>query len=261
MAAVYYFLLVMDGSLDLFRPLGPEGQRGMTFNSMLEHLLHGEFDVDPAAITSEGQVRDGKTYTYFGIIPALLRLPLLPTGALARLDVTRLYCALAATVALCFKLASVVLINDELPKSRLQAIAFFVLVLSLLLGGAQIQFLRGSIYQETIEWAGAISAAFIYCAVRGLIAKREFSTGVDRRNGCTGRAGAPHSRVDRPRALRCCRAARSGSRLAVGRPVSRPAAAVRTRLGEQAHHRRAYYPSGVRDAVQHSELWALGRPA
>ncbi len=178
MAAVYYFLLVMDGSLDLFRPLGPEGQRGMTFNSMLEHLLHGEFDVDPAAITSEGQVRDGKTYTYFGIIPALLRLPLLPTGALARLDVTRLYCALAATVALCFKLASVVLINDELPKSRLQAIAFFVLVLSLLLGGAQIQFLRGSIYQETIEWAGAISAAFIYCAVRGLIAKREFSTGL-----------------------------------------------------------------------------------
>jgi hypothetical protein len=167
----------MDGSLNFSRLLEP-GARGMTFNSMLEHLLHGEFDVDPAAITSEGHIRDGKTYTYFGIIPALLRLPLLPTGALARLDVTSLYCALAAMVALCFKLASVVLINDELPKSRLQAIAFFVLVLSLLLGGAQIQFLRGTIYQETIDWAGAISAAFIYCAVRGLIAKREFSTGL-----------------------------------------------------------------------------------
>ena len=102
-------------------------------------------------------------------------MPLLPTGALARLDVTRLYCALAATVALCFKLASVVLINDKLPKSRLQAITFFAIILSLIFGGAQIQFLKGSIYQETLEWTGAIGAAFVYCAVRGLIAKREFS--------------------------------------------------------------------------------------
>jgi hypothetical protein len=31
---------------------------------------------------------------------------------------------------------------------------------------------------ETLGWAGATSAAFIYCAVRGLIAKREFSAGL-----------------------------------------------------------------------------------
>ena len=71
------------------------------------------------------------------------RLSFAKDGALAWLDVTGLYCALAATGALCFKLASVVLINDEVPKSRLQAIAFFLLVLSLLLGGSQIQFLNG----------------------------------------------------------------------------------------------------------------------
>jgi len=164
MAAIYYLFLAVDG-FNLFKP--PElAARGMVFNSMLEHLLHGEFDVDPAAIAFEGSLRDGKTYTYFGIIPALLRLPLLPTGALAWLDVTGPYCALAAAVALCFKLASVALINDQLPKNRLQATAFFVIVLSLVLGGAQIQFLRGTLYQETLLWAGAISAAFIYCALR-----------------------------------------------------------------------------------------------
>ena len=48
----------------------------------------------------------------------------------------------------------------------------------MLFGGAQIQFLKGSIYQETILWAGAIAAAFVYCAIRGLIAKRNFSTGL-----------------------------------------------------------------------------------
>src|SRR6516164_5351280 len=175
-AAIYYFVLAMDG-LNVFKP--PEtAARGMVFNSMLEHLLHGEFDVDPSAIAFEGSLRDGKTYTYFGILPALLRLPLLPIGVLAWLDVTGPYCALAATVALCFKLASVALINDQLPRNRLQATTFFVLVLSLLLGGAQIQFLRATLYQETLEWAGAISAAFIYCALRGLIAKREFSAGL-----------------------------------------------------------------------------------
>src|SRR6516164_11186678 len=133
-AAIYYFVLAMDG-LNVFKP--PEtAARGMVFNSMLEHLLRGEFDVDPTAISFEGSLRDGKTYTYFGIFPALLRLPLLPASALAWLDVTGLYCALAATVALCFKLASVVLINDKLPKSRLQAITFFAIILSLIFGGA-----------------------------------------------------------------------------------------------------------------------------
>jgi hypothetical protein len=176
-ATVYYLFLAMDGSFNFSKPI-ELAARGMTFNSMLEHLLRGEFDVDPAAIAFEGDVRDGKTYTYFGIFPALLRLPLLPTGALSWLDVTAPYCALAATVALGFKLASVALINDQLPKSGLQAIAFSAIALSLFLGGAQIQFLRPTLYQETIEWAGAIAAAFTYCAVRGLIAKREFSPGL-----------------------------------------------------------------------------------
>jgi len=117
--AVYYLFFVMDGSFNLFKPIEPTA-RGMAFNSMLEHLQHGEFDIDPAAIGSEGFVRDGKTYTYFGIIPALLRFPLLLTGGLMRLDVTRLYCALAATLALCFKFTTVALINDKLPKSPLQ---------------------------------------------------------------------------------------------------------------------------------------------
>ena len=133
MAAIYYLFLAMDGGFNFFKPI-ELAARGMTFNSMLEQLLHGQFNVDPAAIAFEGVVRDGKTYTYFGILPALLRLPLLPTGALAWLDVTAPYCAFAATVALCFKLASVALINDKLPKSRLQAIAFCAIVLSLFLG-------------------------------------------------------------------------------------------------------------------------------
>ena len=39
--------LVSDGGLNLFKPIEAV-LRVMAFNSMLEHLRHGEFDVDPA---------------------------------------------------------------------------------------------------------------------------------------------------------------------------------------------------------------------
>ena len=53
MAAIYYIFLALDGGFNLFKPIELAG-RGMAFNSMLEHLLHGEFDVDPAAIMLRG---------------------------------------------------------------------------------------------------------------------------------------------------------------------------------------------------------------
>src|SRR5208337_1007156 len=48
----------------------------LTFNSMLEHLLRGQFDVDPQAIGDDGYLRNGHVYAYWGIWCALLRLPL-----------------------------------------------------------------------------------------------------------------------------------------------------------------------------------------
>jgi hypothetical protein len=60
-AAIYYIFLVTDGSYNLFKPLDILA-RSMTFNSMLEHLLRAEFDVDPATIDGDGFLRDGKTF-------------------------------------------------------------------------------------------------------------------------------------------------------------------------------------------------------
>ena len=47
------------------------GPFGMTFNSMLDHLVHGEFDVDPKVVDFEGFLRDGRVYSYWGITCAL----------------------------------------------------------------------------------------------------------------------------------------------------------------------------------------------
>ena len=53
------------------------------FDNMLVHLLRGEFTVDREAIGYEAYTRDGKTYAYFEIFPAVFyRLAGIPGGLL-----------------------------------------------------------------------------------------------------------------------------------------------------------------------------------
>ncbi|WP_205665031.1 hypothetical protein, partial [Acetobacter cibinongensis] len=44
----------------------------LTFNSMMDHMLHGRFDVDPYCVQKEGFLRNGRVYAYWGIFPAFL---------------------------------------------------------------------------------------------------------------------------------------------------------------------------------------------
>ena len=65
LGAFYYVLLFTAlAHYPLLRPV----PMGLTFNDMLYHLLHGQFDVDPGPIGWEGFIHAGKTYSYFGII-------------------------------------------------------------------------------------------------------------------------------------------------------------------------------------------------
>jgi hypothetical protein len=65
--------IVTGGDWDFFPKPG-------TFESFYDgqarSLLHGRIDVVPDAIGTEAFVRNGKTYGYFGPMPALMRLPL-----------------------------------------------------------------------------------------------------------------------------------------------------------------------------------------
>lgn len=47
------------------------------FDVQARALLDGHLDVAPGALAFEGFVVDGKTYTYFGVFPSLLRMPVL----------------------------------------------------------------------------------------------------------------------------------------------------------------------------------------
>jgi hypothetical protein len=171
----YYSLLITNGSFDFFNDPPREIVSGVVFNSMLWHLLQGDFTVDPDAIRLEAYVRDGKTYTYFGIAPAFLRLPLLFFRDFATIDITPLSMVIATCVAAYFKCASLLLIRRQGDENPTHTALYGLLLISIIFGGPQIQFLKPSIYQEVICWAMAIASAFIYCGMRGLLLPSGFS--------------------------------------------------------------------------------------
>jgi hypothetical protein len=168
-AGCYYALLLTAGGG--FLSALPHG---LTFNSMLLHLLHGRFDVDPAAIGDEGFLRGGATYAYFGVLPALLRAPFLGMRDFAAIDFTRISCLAAVLVMALFKVETASLVGRRVGGERAPLLVV-PLVAAILLSGPQIAFLRPSIFQETAFWAAACAAAFVYLFVRGWLGEAGFT--------------------------------------------------------------------------------------
>jgi hypothetical protein len=165
---LYYGALITNGSFNFFQP----ESLGLTFNSMLEHLLHGHFDVDPEAVGSEGFLRDGRVYAYWGIFCAVIRLPLLVFKSGLTADVTRLSCLIAVCLAGTMKLRTALFVRRYCQRGPVSEWAFALLTIYVVLGGAQVGYLRATINQEVVLWAAALGAAFVYCAVKGIILAR-----------------------------------------------------------------------------------------
>lgn len=160
---------------------------GLAFNSMAEHLLAGRFDVDPDAIGGEAFDVNGRAVSYFGIFCALLRIPLVLTPGLARTDVTWWSCLIAVWFAAFLQLRAIFLIWPMAASSRQSWLAVGLLI-SIVLGGQYIQFLRPSIYQEPINWAFAQSMAFVLLAIQDLDRTAPGETAVRGMAVCAGLA-------------------------------------------------------------------------
>jgi hypothetical protein len=161
--AVFWLTL---GSFDLLKG---EPEYGLVFNNMLEHLLAGRFDIDPAVIGPEAFIRDHHTYAYFGIFCALLRAPLLLFGALRSTDVSVLSMAVAVSLQWLFRLIGLTIVYRSTPRWALSRTLFVIVVLSIMLGGESIQFLKPTVYQEVVTWATTLECGFIVLLLRLLL--------------------------------------------------------------------------------------------
>ncbi len=76
-----------------------------------------------------------------------------------------------------FNLASLLIIWRAVGRPERRPLLVIVAV-ALLFGGAQIQFLMASLWQEATLWAAALAAAFVYLVVRGYFSERGFTAGL-----------------------------------------------------------------------------------
>ncbi len=143
---------------------------GLTFNSMLDHLLHGRWDVDPAVIGHEAFVHDGKTYAYFGPVPALLRLPIVLLPGWRNLHVELVYCLCAMLAGAGAQAYTLLTILRRNKRATCRALAPPLLSVSLLSGPAIMIAAKGPlIYHESILWAWAWAMLFVAVALDGLM--------------------------------------------------------------------------------------------
>lgn len=147
-----------------------EGElHGNAFDSLGRSFLRGEATVAPEAIGNEAHVRDGKTYLYFGPVPALMRI--LPNALFPELEGrwSRLSCLLASLLSV---LGFAALVRASLGRNRHVGarLGHAILAASVLAFGlgSPLLFLvsYGAIYHESILWGLAFGVWAIHFLLR-----------------------------------------------------------------------------------------------
>ena len=163
LACVYYFALLTDGD---WNPFGTE-LCALVFNDMLARLLDGQVTAHAAILGGESYISNGRTVAYWGIFPAVLRLPLLAFGALYELQIARLSCWIAVCGLAGFLVATFSVVHRRAKPSPGRTLLFHTTVASVLFAGAVLTSLASAyIYNEPIFWAVALSCAFNYVVVK-----------------------------------------------------------------------------------------------
>src|SRR5260370_3824523 len=136
-------------------------------------LLHLRWDVPAKQVAFEGFLVDGKTYVYFGPVPALLRLPVVAiTDSLdGRLTQVSMLAAFAVAIVFVTRLSWRIrgLVRGDAPVSRLElwAVGGYVFLIAT---GSVMLFLasRAFVYHETELWGAALALA-AYDAILGVL--------------------------------------------------------------------------------------------
>ncbi len=134
------------------------------FNDMFLRLLSGDFAIDRSVIGDEAYVRAGRTYAYFGIVPALARIVFWPFLDLRTTSVSSIVCTVLAFVTSCVNFATLQL-SQGFPKQR--ALRQGLLFCTFFAGLPFYLVARHSTYVESALWALMFAAIYIHVFVKG----------------------------------------------------------------------------------------------
>jgi peptidoglycan/LPS O-acetylase OafA/YrhL len=146
------------------------------FDAQGRSLLDGRWDVPPEVVGFEGFLVNGRTYIYFGPLPALLRMPILAVthrldGRLTTLSM------LAATLLLAwatFRLTTAVrgYVRGQAPVTRTEVIATGFLAVAVLCGTPFWLGAETAVYHEAALWAVAFMVAALASLARWMLDPR-----------------------------------------------------------------------------------------
>jgi hypothetical protein len=175
-AAVPYLWVLWDLWTGTINPLRTNGSIKVTesaYDVQARAILGGHLSLPSGSIGSEAFIHHGRTYTYFGVFPALLRLPvflfthafdgrLTAPSILASWLVTAVFSAL-----LLWRVRSVV--RGEAPLGWAEATSYGVLLFSIL-AGSVLMFLASEpfFYSEDLAWSVALICGSLF-ALLGVV--------------------------------------------------------------------------------------------
>ncbi len=143
----------------------------LTFNSMLEHLFRGQFDVDPQVVGDDGFLRNGHVYAYWGIWCALLRLPLWLAGKM-RTDMTFWSCLAAVCISGMAKVRAVLLVCRSASGNAVKWWPAGLVLSYFVFAGGATAYLKDEIWTEVMLWAYCFASIFVYFAIKGIVSRR-----------------------------------------------------------------------------------------
>ncbi|HKA94616.1 MAG TPA: hypothetical protein VKE97_12505 [Acidimicrobiia bacterium] len=160
LAAPIFYWMVNAGQLNPFH-----AERFGDFYDIQAHsLLHFHWDVPAKEVAFEGFLIDGKTYLYFGPVPALLRMPFvaLSDSLDGRLTQVSMLAAFAVALVFVTRLSWRIrrLVRGDAPVTRLElwSVGAYVFLVAV---GSVMFFLasRAFVYHETELWGAALALA------------------------------------------------------------------------------------------------------
>ncbi len=173
-AAVPYLWVLWDlwsGRVDQLRTTAPRtATASVIYDVQTRALLHGHLSLPRGSIGDEAFIHDGRTYTYFGIFPSLLRMPILLfthslDGRLTSLSILASWVVTAIfSTLLLWRIR--ILLRGEASLRWPEAISYGILVFSILAGSVLLYLASTSnVYGEDEAWSVALACGSLFALV------------------------------------------------------------------------------------------------
>ncbi len=131
-------------------------------------LFHGTLAIPKDSIGVEAFVHNGQSYTYFGLFPSILRMPILAaTNSLdGRLTTPSILVAwlLSATFFILLAWRVRILVRGDAPVTWAEAASFGILITTFLAGSAFLWLASTPyVFSEDLAWSVALTVGSIFC--------------------------------------------------------------------------------------------------